>query len=173
MSRYSDPNHPASSGSLISLITGGHVNIKGTRGEKAARRQARRGEKRLRKARRRGEVITPETATTRRRTGLVRRILQKVSCYHHTRCARIAINVRTECVVSHDCKLRPRESGIPSRSDICYGGAASVETQRYPYHDSFSSIPCIVSLALVLGGPCYLNGNIPKLSFLPSPIWGV
>ncbi|PQE07702.1 FAD binding domain protein [Rutstroemia sp. NJR-2017a BVV2] len=80
MSRYSDPNHPASSGSLISLITGGHVT-KGTRSEKMARREARRGEKRLRKARRRGEVITPETATTRRRTGLVRRILQKNVLY--------------------------------------------------------------------------------------------
>ena len=30
-SRYSDPNHPASSGSLVSLLTGGHVDPRGRR----------------------------------------------------------------------------------------------------------------------------------------------
>jgi hypothetical protein len=41
-SRYNDPNHPANSGSLISLLTGGAVNP-------AARRQAKREAKRDRK----------------------------------------------------------------------------------------------------------------------------
>lgn len=42
VSRYNDPNHPANSGSLISLITGGAINP-------AARRQARREAKRERR----------------------------------------------------------------------------------------------------------------------------
>ncbi|KAM3074275.1 hypothetical protein ACMFMF_006292 [Clarireedia jacksonii] len=106
MSRYSDPNHPASSGSLISLVTGGHVNPKGTRGEKLARKEARReermarkearwarkdgrrGEKMARKGGRRGEKMARKQARreekrarkqARKRKGLVRRILQKVS----------------------------------------------------------------------------------------------
>lgn len=45
-SRYNDPNHPANSGSLISLLTGGAVNP-------AARRQARREAKQERRQMRR------------------------------------------------------------------------------------------------------------------------
>lgn len=41
-SRFSDPNHPANSGSLISLLTGGHVNpAKRKRDLRNARRIAR------------------------------------------------------------------------------------------------------------------------------------
>ena len=68
-SRYSDPNHPANSGSLISLVTGGMLNPKG-------RRQERRSAKRIARAYYRGEQITPQTG--KRREGLVKRMLKKV-----------------------------------------------------------------------------------------------
>lgn len=72
-SRYSDPNHAANSGSLMSLVTGGAVNPR-------ERRQQRRYAKREAKAIRRGEEVTPQTQTQRRekRGGLVKRILKKV-----------------------------------------------------------------------------------------------
>jgi hypothetical protein len=75
-SRYADPNHPANSGSLISLLTGGHINPQ-------ARRNQRKINKRIRKAYRRGEVITPETA--KRREGFVKKILKKVSFFYGLR----------------------------------------------------------------------------------------
>ncbi|ESZ95517.1 hypothetical protein SBOR_4102 [Sclerotinia borealis F-4128] len=81
-SRYSDPNNPASSGSLMSLITGGHINTKARRVERRAAREERRQNKRIRKAYQRGEDITPETGLRRKRNpGLVKRILQKEVLY--------------------------------------------------------------------------------------------
>ncbi|KUJ17980.1 uncharacterized protein LY89DRAFT_683942 [Mollisia scopiformis] len=71
-SRYADPNHPANSGSLISLLTGGHVNPK-------ARKQQRRIDRRMYKAYRRGEEITPQTG--KKRDGLVKKILKKDVLY--------------------------------------------------------------------------------------------
>lgn len=37
-SRYADPNHPASSGSLINLATGGKVDTRGVRNKNQSRR---------------------------------------------------------------------------------------------------------------------------------------
>jgi hypothetical protein len=71
-SRFADPNHPANSGSLISLLTGGHINP-------AERRGRKRGARRIRKAYRRGEQIGPETG--KKREGLVRRMLKKDVLY--------------------------------------------------------------------------------------------
>jgi hypothetical protein len=74
-SRYSDPNHPANSGSLVSLITGGAIDLK-------ARRDRRRGSKRVRRAVRRGEVVTDKTHLRRGgREGIVKRILKKDVLY--------------------------------------------------------------------------------------------
>ena len=42
-SRYADPNHPASSGSLISLVTGGKVDPRGARSKTQSRRMERGG----------------------------------------------------------------------------------------------------------------------------------
>ncbi|CAD6442478.1 a59223a7-0601-4de7-930a-b5252c0e5b16 [Sclerotinia trifoliorum] len=67
LSRYSDPSHPANSGSLISLITGGHINPKARKMERRAARGERRQNKRIRSAYRRSEVITPETELRRKR----------------------------------------------------------------------------------------------------------
>lgn len=64
-SRYSDPNHPASSGSLIALVTGGAVNPNGWRQEKRARRTRRR----------------ENDGRAPKRGGLVKKMLQKVSYY--------------------------------------------------------------------------------------------
>lgn len=71
-SRYADPNHPANSGSLISLLTGGHINPE-------TRRQQRKINKRVRKAYRRGEEITPQTG--KKRDGFVKKILKKKVLY--------------------------------------------------------------------------------------------
>jgi hypothetical protein len=71
-SRYADPNHPASSGSLVSLLTGGHINPQ-------ARRQERRIVRRQRRAWRRGEPITDQTG--KRKEGIVKRILKKDVLY--------------------------------------------------------------------------------------------
>lgn len=71
-SRYADPNHPANSGSLIGLLTGGHVNPKG-------RRTRRMGDRREMRSGRRGQEITPETR--KRKEGIVRRTLKKDVLY--------------------------------------------------------------------------------------------
>jgi hypothetical protein len=71
-SRYVDPNHAANNGSLLSLVTGGAVDRRG-------RRQARRYARREEKAIRRGEEVPPQTQTRRKKGGLVKRILKKVS----------------------------------------------------------------------------------------------
>ena len=74
-SRYSDPNHPANSGSLISLITGGVIDTKSIR-------QNRKGPKRVRRAIKRGEVVTDQTHLKRGgRQGLVKRMLKKDVLY--------------------------------------------------------------------------------------------
>jgi hypothetical protein len=68
-SRYADPNHPANSGSLVALLTGGAINPQ-------RRRNGRRVAKRERRAVRRGQEVTPATG---KKEGIVRRILKKVS----------------------------------------------------------------------------------------------
>lgn len=67
-SRYSDPNHPASNGSLISLVTGGYIDPKASKMQRRERRDIRRGMDPT-QARRTGN---------RRQNGIVKRILQKV-----------------------------------------------------------------------------------------------
>ena len=69
-SRYSDPNHPANSGSLVALVTGGMLDPR-------KRRQERRSGRRVARAYYSGEQITPQTG--KKRQGLVRRMLKKVS----------------------------------------------------------------------------------------------
>jgi len=69
VSRYSDPNHPAGSGSLISLITGGHVN---PRARKQQRRQWR-DERRIARGRR------PRSRDPDEPKGIIRRMLREVS----------------------------------------------------------------------------------------------
>ena len=77
-SRYSDPNHPANSGTILALLTGGHFDPKG-------RKRGRRAERR---ARRRGVQLTQTDINNaemgRRpmgRQGLIRRVLQKDVLY--------------------------------------------------------------------------------------------
>jgi hypothetical protein len=77
-SRYSDPNHPANSGTILGLLTGGHFDPK-------ARRRGRRAERR---ARRRGVPLTEadiKNAEMGRRPmgrqGLIKRVLQKNVLY--------------------------------------------------------------------------------------------
>ena len=77
-SRYSDPNHPANSGTILGLLTGGHFDPK-------ARKRGREAQK---KARKRGIHLTEtdiENAKMGRRPmgrqGLIRRVLQKNVLY--------------------------------------------------------------------------------------------
>jgi hypothetical protein len=71
-SRYADPNHPANSGSLISLVTGGAYNP--NRRERLRRRLGRSGI--AGRVSRRGR---DEKTSGKRRKGVVRRALKKVS----------------------------------------------------------------------------------------------
>ncbi|KAG0652626.1 hypothetical protein D0Z07_0120 [Hyphodiscus hymeniophilus] len=71
-SRYSDPNHAANNGSLISLVTGGMLDPK-------SRRLDKRSSKRVNRAYRRGEDITPQTG--KKREGIVKRMLKKDVLY--------------------------------------------------------------------------------------------
>lgn len=74
-SRFADPNHAANSGSLISLLTGGHVNP-------AERRGKRRGALRNRRALKRGEQVGTGSGTQgKKREGMVRRMLKKNVLY--------------------------------------------------------------------------------------------
>jgi hypothetical protein len=77
-SRYSDPNHPANSGTILGLLTGGHFDPK-------ARRRGRKAERRARKQ---GVTLTEtdiKNAEMGRkpmgRQGLIRRVLQKNVLY--------------------------------------------------------------------------------------------
>lgn len=77
-SRYSDPNHPANSGSITALLTGGHLDL-------SKRKRVRRTERR---ARRRGVPLTEtdmKNAEMGRRPmarqGLIKRVLQKNVLY--------------------------------------------------------------------------------------------
>jgi len=74
-SRYADPNSAANSGSLIALLTGGHVNPRDWK-------ERRRSSKRIRRAVRRGEEVGPNTGKRRGgREGVVRRMLKKDVLY--------------------------------------------------------------------------------------------
>lgn len=80
-SRYADPTHPANSGSLISLLTGGVVNPAARREMRRSARRDRREDRRERRAVRRGREITSDMARRRPREGIVRRILKKDVLY--------------------------------------------------------------------------------------------
>ncbi|KAK9371472.1 uncharacterized protein V1513DRAFT_386735 [Lipomyces chichibuensis] len=62
-SRYSDPNHPANSGSLIALVTGGKVDPRRRRRERRARRKG----------------LDPSTVPVAPREGRIKRMLKQVS----------------------------------------------------------------------------------------------
>ena len=77
-SRYADPNHPANSGTILALLTGGHFDPK-------AKRRGRRAERR---ARRRGIPLTENDVRNAElgrkpmgRQGLIKRVLQKDVLY--------------------------------------------------------------------------------------------
>ncbi|KAH9214357.1 hypothetical protein DL95DRAFT_446516 [Leptodontidium sp. 2 PMI_412] len=98
-SRYSDPNHPANNGSLISLLTGGNVNPK-------AHKDERRLERRQRKAERWGQPVPTSGARRQRKGGLVKRILTKDVLYlmivnlpteAETEAGRMAVNNEVKC----------------------------------------------------------------------------
>ncbi|KAJ4414356.1 hypothetical protein N0V82_007964 [Gnomoniopsis sp. IMI 355080] len=85
-SRFSDPNHPANSGSLLSLVTGGTINT-GSKQEKRALRQDRRALKREQKNQRRmarGRAPRGPRRGRRQkgqRKGVIKRIMQKDVLY--------------------------------------------------------------------------------------------
>ncbi|MCJ1478673.1 hypothetical protein MMC13_007354 [Lambiella insularis] len=79
-SRYSDPNHPANSGSLISLVTGGTINPVPRRDDRRLRKAERHDQRR--ESRSPGGLKMPVTRDkTGRRIGLVRRLLRKDALY--------------------------------------------------------------------------------------------
>lgn len=107
-SRYSDPNHAASSGGLVSLITGGAINLKG-------RKQSRR----IRRAVRRGEEVTPATGL-KRREGFVKRMLKKVSLPLLSKIFNVRLLFCLGCVVFDDCKLTIRARAGRWKNLSCY-----------------------------------------------------
>lgn len=77
-SRFSDPNHPANSGTILGLLTGGRFDPKADK----------RGRKAQRRARREGRTLSPEEIynakmgrAPRRKQGIIRRVLQKNVLY--------------------------------------------------------------------------------------------
>jgi hypothetical protein len=78
-SRYSDPNHPANSGTLLGLLTGGHF-------DPTAKKRGRRAQRR---AWRRGYQLTPQEIQdaemgrrdVTRRQGIIKKVLQKNVLY--------------------------------------------------------------------------------------------
>ncbi|KUI70636.1 hypothetical protein VM1G_06503 [Cytospora mali] len=87
-SRFSDPNHPANSGSLISLLTGGAVNPAARRQERRAAKQDRRAMKREYKDQRRMMRGKPPRGPRRtrppkgqRKKGILKKILQQDVLY--------------------------------------------------------------------------------------------
>ena len=87
-SRFSDPNHPANSGSLISLLTGGAVNPAARRQERRAAKQDRKALKREYKDQRRmmrgKSPKGPRRAKLskgQRKKGIIKKILQQDVLY--------------------------------------------------------------------------------------------
>lgn len=86
-SRFSDPSHPANSGSLISLVTGGVVNPAARRQERRASKQDRRAMKREYKDQRRmmrGKSPRGPRRVRRpkgQRKGIIKKILQQDVLY--------------------------------------------------------------------------------------------
>ncbi|KAH8801740.1 hypothetical protein F5884DRAFT_684961 [Xylogone sp. PMI_703] len=89
-SRYADPNHPASSGSLVALLTGGHVDPRARRDDRRMRRADGRGERRSGGLVRGlvSEVMNAKSggsssgyAAQGPRKGLVKRVMQKDVLY--------------------------------------------------------------------------------------------
>lgn len=79
VSRYSDPNHPANSGSLISLLTGGAVNPAARRQARRAAMQKRRDSKRdYKDARRVARGKAPRGPRTIKRKGQRKTIVKKI-----------------------------------------------------------------------------------------------
>lgn len=77
-SRYSDPNHPASNGSLISLLTGGHVNPKAGVDNLRQKYQDRKREKANAEiATAGGTEVLPQTRVMNRE-GVLARVLRQV-----------------------------------------------------------------------------------------------
>ncbi|RDW71512.1 hypothetical protein BP6252_08075 [Coleophoma cylindrospora] len=73
-SRYADPNHPASSGSLVALITGGAVNPRARKQERRDARRAHRDERRIRRGR---EPRGPRRSRRNgNREGVIRKMLK-------------------------------------------------------------------------------------------------
>lgn len=86
-SRFSDPNHPVNSGSLISLVTGGAIDTSGRRKERRAAKQERKDMRREYKdARRVARGKAPRRPRRQRRPrgqrkGIVRKLLQQDVLY--------------------------------------------------------------------------------------------
>ncbi|ROW04750.1 hypothetical protein VMCG_04838 [Cytospora schulzeri] len=86
-SRYSDPNHPANSGSLISLLTGGAVNPAGRRQERRSAKQDRKAMRREYKDQRR--IVHGKSPRGPRRVrlpkgqrkGIIKKVLQQDVLY--------------------------------------------------------------------------------------------
>ncbi|OAL33241.1 hypothetical protein AYO20_07558 [Fonsecaea nubica] len=77
-SRFSDPNHPANSGTILGLLTGGHFDPKAKRRGRRAQRQARRRGYELSET----DVRNAEMGRLpRRRKGVIRRVLHKNILY--------------------------------------------------------------------------------------------
>lgn len=73
VSRYSNPNHPASSGSLIALLTGGHVNPSSRKDQRRSIRTEYRNQRRIAGGRR------PRGTDPDEPRGMIRRMLREVS----------------------------------------------------------------------------------------------
>ena len=72
--RYADPNHPANSGSIVALLTGGKINPRARKDKLRAARQVGRAQKR-------GQEVTPEMRQGKRREGIIRKTLKKEVLY--------------------------------------------------------------------------------------------
>ncbi|EXJ61733.1 hypothetical protein A1O7_02162 [Cladophialophora yegresii CBS 114405] len=77
-SRFSDPNHPANSGTILGLLTGGHFDPKAKK----------RGRRAQRRAHKRGYELSPSDVKNaemgrlpKRRQGVIRKVLQKDILY--------------------------------------------------------------------------------------------
>ncbi|KAI5459053.1 hypothetical protein BGZ63DRAFT_426360 [Mariannaea sp. PMI_226] len=91
-SRFSDPNHPANSGSLISLITGGHVNLREGKQKRRMEKWNRRNDRRAARG------LSPRPPPRRlqprsQKKGIIKKILQQDVLYF------IIVNLPTESEV--------------------------------------------------------------------------
>jgi len=98
VSRYSDPNHPASSGSLISLLTGGHINPVSRKDQRRQLRREYQDQRRIM----RGRAPRYQSKDPDEPSGVIGKMLRQVCLKRRGALLNDVTDMNLGCAISHD-----------------------------------------------------------------------